>query len=162
MITALRENSLQVILLLGIAILGSVAFGLFMDHSIPSMFYSKIPAWIIFTFGAGVSWALFLPLLGFAARISLSDLILPGLRTMGMGEGILLSGLALMTAFNCFEPRVLMGVILVSNLVMMFALGWQLSRIGCEWRITIAMWLMVQNGLFVLSVGWMTGWKGVK
>jgi len=134
----------------GIAVLGSILFGLSLIKVHPELDPLGSSLW--FTLSAGVAWILFGPILWLATGLPWKVLAQACLVTMVYGEMVLITGACFQSVagvawISAAGVLVTAGWILLSNLVMAAALAAQLSAVGISFKRSLLLWIFGLNGL---------------
>ncbi len=138
--------------LLGIALVGSLAFGASLCAVLPRLRPAGTAAWL--TLSAGAGWCAFTPALALVTRRNPIVCAHACLVTTAYGETVLVTGavvnllLALTGARRRLSPvRLNVAWVGLSNLVMGTALVLQLRAVGVPPAKVLALWLAVLDGV---------------
>ena len=148
-------------LLLSIAFGGSIVYGGFVGMSGIFPGENLWKSAVVFTGAAGLSWAIFIPLLVEVTGIQWMVVVEDCLQAMAWGELVLNAGALIQVVLGLYYAGGVYGTILVSNVVMMVYLANRLRRKGYPRCKTMGWWLVVQNGLFVVWVQVIQKWMEV-
>lgn len=149
------------VLLLAIAFGGSAVYGGFVGLSGIFPNANLGSSAILFTGAAGLSWAIFMPMMIQLTGIRWIEFVDEALQAMAWGELVLNAGVLMQVLLGYYRVEGVYGTIFLSNIVMMVYLANRLAQKGFpRWK-TMGWWLFVQNGLFVLWIQMIQKWLEV-